>query len=621
MLTKIREKTQGVFAWIILILICVPFALWGIQNYLGGGTEKPIATVGDKHFYQPDLNRAYEQFAQSMAGLNIDEEVIKRQALDKLISDEVLWQYVQKQNLVVTDQAARDFIRSLEFLQTDGKFDKKKYKALLGSQRMSAAEFVIRIKKALAMEQMQKAIVDSGIATRADAERFFAIQNQTRDLTLIKIPLPTKISEPSEEDILAYYQQHINEFQTPEQVKIEYVELSLDQLAQQIDVTDEQLKAYYEVHKQAYSTPERRRISHILFKFNKDSAQDKDALERALKAKEQLASKDFATLAKELSDDKLTARNGGDLGLFNVGVMDKAFEEAATKLKLGEVSEPVKSAFGYHLITVTELKPATTKPFNSVKGELEKAYKRSQAEARFYELGELLAEVSYENPDNLDAAAEAVDSKIKQSDFFDKNKGTGIAEQAAIRSAAFSEDVLKGNNSEPIELGPDKLVVLRVVEHRPAQAKKLEEVKSVVIAELKNQKARQIVREKAGQIKEQLLKGRSIDEVAKEFALTVQSVKGLSRSDQKISRPVKQAVFKAAKPVSGKPTIIVTTDFDGAEVVVSLDKVNPGTLSETDKQKLKLAIRNIARAYGQLEFNAFISALKSKADISVHLNK
>ncbi len=615
MLTKIREKSQGVFAWVILLLICVPFALWGIQNYLGGSTEQPVVVVGDKELFERDINNAYAQYAQSLAGMNFDEALIKKQAVEKLINDEVLWQYVQQQGLVITNQTARNFIQSLEFLQTDGKFDKTKYKSLLATQRLTPAEFTARIKKALAMEQMQKAVMESSFATKSDAERFFAIQNQTRDIDYVKIPLSVNTPEIPEQELKAYYEQHQDQFQIPEQLKIEYVELNLAQLADQINVSDDELKSYYEEHKAQYITPERRRISHILFKFNKDPSQDKQALERALKAKAALKNKSFSALAAEVSDDKLTAEKGGDLGYFTVGVMDKAFEEAVKSLKEGEVSEPVKSAFGYHLIKVTKLDPEKVKSFDQMKADLAKNVKRERAESRFYELGELLAEVSYENPDNLQPVAEAVDTEIKTSNWFTQQQGQGISADEAVRSAAFSEEVLKGNNSEPIELGSDRVVVLRVLEHKPAQPKPFEMVKAEIAELLKQQAAMKAAESLAQEIKRVLLQGASLADIAKKHNLDVSHYEALDRANAKVSLAIKQAVFKAAKPVADKPTIIVTADVDGSPVVISLKKVTTGTLSEGDQLKIKLAMRNIGKAYGQTEFSAFLKALRERIDV------
>ncbi|AEG02608.1 SurA N-terminal domain-containing protein [Methylomonas methanica] len=617
MLLEIREKVQGVFASIILVLICVLFGLWGIQNYLGGGKETPEITVGDKEFFQRDVNQAYQQFAQNLAGMKFDEDTLKKQALQKLIRDEVLLQYAQEQKLIVTDDAARDFIQSLEYFQKDGKFDKTQYQALLGSQGMSSEEFVGRIKKALMMEQVQRAIVDSGFVTPAEVTAFYKIQNQKRDVEYIPVPLLVSNQAPSEEDITAYYQQHQDAYQTPEQVSIQYVELSLDALANDVDATEDQLKAYYDEQKAQFSTPERRKISHILFAFDKDAASEEQALQKALKAKQELATKDFATLAKELSDDKLSAKNGGDLGLFNVGVMEKAFEDAASQLKLDEVSEPVKSAFGYHLIKVTELVPGEVKSYEAVKPELAKAYKKSQAESKFGELGEKLSEVSYENPDSLDAAAALLGDSVKETPLFTRGSGEGVASDEKVRLAAFSEDVLKGMNSEPVEVGSDKLVVLRMKAHVPAANKELQDVKTEVIAALQKERARQQTAETANKLKDELSAGKSITEVAQAAKLSVKKLDGLARTSTDIEPLVNQAIFRAAKPQANQPSIVVIDEPNGGKIVASVNRVTEGEMTEADKAKQALIEKNMATAFGRAQFEAVLNQLQADADIRI----
>ncbi|MFA5018762.1 MAG: SurA N-terminal domain-containing protein, partial [Methylobacter sp.] len=569
MLTKIREKAQGAFAWGILIIICVPFALWGIQNYLDTGEEAPVASVGDKDFFQRDVNKAYEQYSQNLQGMTIDEQTLKAQALEKLIKDEVLLQYVHANGLVTTDDAAREFIQSLPYFQVDGKFDDKRYKTMLNLQKMSSGEFVNRIKNALIMEQFQRSIIDSSFATKYDVESFFKIQNQQRDVDYVTVAVQKLAEQPAEEEIAAYYQQHQDLYQTPEQVSVEYIELSLEDIAKTIAVTDDKLKAFYEEQKDQYTTPERRKISHILFAIN-DKVDEKTALEKALKAQKELANKDFAAVAAEVSDDKLTAKTGGDLGLFNAGVMEKSFEDAASALKLGEVSNPVKSAFGYHLIKVTELVPGEIKPFESVKNEVTKAYQKAQAENAFYEAGETLTEMSYENPDNLKTVADALGVTIKKSALFTKDKGDSIAADEKIRNAAFTEEVLQGNNSTPIELGTDRLVVLRMLEHKPAAARELNDVKKDIVAVLLSDKAKQQAIETAKKIKTRLQAGESIQTVAAENKLQVKTVAGLTRSKEDVPLPLSQAIFKAAKPVGGKPTVFIAELPAGEQVVVSL---------------------------------------------------
>ncbi len=620
MLTKIREKAQGAFAWGILIIICVPFALWGIQNYLDTGEEAPVASVGDKDFFQRDVNKAYEQYSQNLQGMTIDEQTLKAQALEKLIKDEVLLQYVHANGLVTTDDAAREFIQSLPYFQVDGKFDDKRYKTMLNLQKMSSGEFVNRIKNALIMEQFQRSIIDSSFATKYDVESFFKIQNQQRDVDYVTVAVQKLAEQPSEEEIAAYYQQHQDLYQTPEQVSVEYIELSLEDIAKTIAVTDDKLKAFYEEQKDQYTTPERRKISHILFAIN-DKVDEKTALEKALKAQKELANKDFAAVAAEVSDDKLTAKTGGDLGLFNAGVMEKSFEDAASALKLGEVSNPVKSAFGYHLIKVTELVPGEIKPFESVKNEVTKAYQKAQAENAFYEAGETLTEMSYENPDNLKTVADALGVTIKKSAVFTKDKGDSIAADEKIRNAAFTEEVLQGNNSTPIELGTDRLVVLRMLEHKPAAARELNDVKKDIVAVLLSDKAKQQAIETAKKIKTRLQAGESIQTVAAENKLQVKTVAGLTRSKEDVPLPLSQAIFKAAKPVGGKPTVFIAELPAGEQVVVSLSKVKDGVMTEDDKKQMELATKNIAKAFGQTEFNALINSLQAEADISVKAPK
>jgi len=616
MLTKIREKSQGTLAWVILTLICVPFALWGINNYLDTGGEAPVASVGDKDFYQKDVNKAYEQYSQNLQGMGIDEQTLKAQALQKLIKDEVLLQYVHAEGLVSTDNEARDFVKALPYFQVEGKFSDKQYKALLASQKISSTEFINRIKNALTMEQFQHSTVDSSFATPYDVEGFFKIQNQQRDVEMITVPVQTVVEQPTDEEVSAYYQQHQDAYQTPEQVSVDYVELVLEDLVKKVVVTDEKLKAFYDEQKDQYTTPERRKISHILIAIN-DKTTEKAALEKALKAKQDLVTKDFSAVAAEVSDDKLTAKKGGDLGLFNLGAMEKAFEDSASSLKLGEVSNPVKSAFGYHLIKVTELVPGNIRSFESAKDDVNKAYQKAQAENAFYEAGERLTELSYEHPDNLQTVSETLGLKVQKTALFTKDKGEGVAADEKIRNAAFSEEVLQGNNSAPIEQSGERLVVVRLLEHKTAAKKELAEVKPAIVAVILKDKAQRFAVEKAKQLKDSLEAGKAIDAVAAENKLAVKTEKALVRGKSKLPEALSEAIFKAAKPVGDKANIFVIGLPSGEQIVVSLSKVVPGVMSEEDKKQMDLAKKNIANALGQTEFNQVLNSLQTEADVEV----
>ncbi|MEI6269486.1 MAG: peptidyl-prolyl cis-trans isomerase, partial [Methylococcaceae bacterium] len=306
------------------------------------------------------------------------------------------------------------------------------------------------------------------------------------------------------------------------------------------------------------------------------------------------------------------------LGLFNVGVMEKAFEESASALKLGEVSNPVRSAFGYHLIKVTELVPGDIKSFDSVKHEVTLAYQKAQAENAFYEAGQKLTEMSYEHPDNLQTVADALNVSVQKSALFTKEKGEGIAADEKVRNAAFSEEVLQGNNSSPIELGADRLVVVRLLEHKVAAKRDLNQVKKDVVAVLSKEKAQLLTVQKAQQIKERLQAGESIQSVVSENKLEIKTEKGLARGKNKLPEQLSEAIFKAAKPVGGKPSVFITLLPSGEQVLVSLTKVTAGIMSEDDKKQMELAKKNIANAFGQTEFNQVLNSLQVEADVEIN---
>ncbi len=612
MLLKIREKSQGVFSWLILLMICVPFALWGIQNYLDVGEESPVATVGEKEFFQRDINRAYSQYSENFKGMNIDETQLKKLALEKLIRDEVLLQHVEDEGLAVTDKSVRDFVATLEYFQTDGKFDKERYQALLSQQKITSDEFVRRIKKAMIMEQFQRTIVESGFSTDYDVEQFFKIQNQTRSAHFVTVPLPVVGADVGDDEIQAYYQDNVESYRTESTVAIEYIELALDDLAKSIKPTSAQLEMFYQEQQDAFRTDERRKISHILL------SDENKALIQAAEIKERLKSSSFGTLAGEFSADKLSASKGGDLGLIVAGDMDPDFEKIAFGLAEGEVSDPVKTEFGYHIIKVTELTPGVVKPYEEVKKIVELGFKKVEAENIFYELGETLAEISFESPDTLDVAAESIGVAIQQTDNFTRSQGnTDISAEESVREKAFSEDVLAGNNSEVIELGSDRIVVLRVLNHSPSKARELSEVSGLIESRLKRDSAKQQSLEIANALKALVQSGKSLDLLAKEKGLSYVVADDLGRNNGDLPWEINRAIFVGAKPKSDQPTTMVVALESGEQAVVNLLSVTEGELAKADKKELGIARTNITKLLAEGDFDAVLSDLQADAVVNL----
>lgn len=621
MLQAIRERAQGIVAWVIIVLISVPFAFWGIQNYFDVGQEMPVAVVGDKEFFQRDANVAYQQYAQNPTLIaRFGEQELRRQSLAQLVNDEVVAQLSSDLGLRVSDHTVRDFNKSLPYFQTDGKFDKEKYKVVLASQGQSSQGFAEKIRKSLLLDQFRQGIMNSDFATPVEINSVLDLQNQEREIIYATVPLSKVDVVPDDEAIAAYHQEHQALFMNPERVSINYIELSADVLADDISVSEQELLDHYDSTKDAYSKEEKRRVSHILVSL--DPKADQETVDSAREKIEQIKSRllggeDFAILAKTLSDDTASATKGGDLGLIAPGFMEKNFEEAAFKLGKAELSDPVKTPFGYHLIKVTELELAETEPFETVKEKVSESFRLSKAENQFYELGETLAELSFENPDSLESAADAVNLEIKQSSLFTRSVGDGIAAQPKIREMAFSEDVIGGQNSEPVELRDDKIIVLRIREHQKATMKPIDSVRNEIKLALEQEAAKEKTKSLADEVYGKVQQGIALSEITKQYESLKLETKTVSRKRTEIPLAMQKAVFKAPKPDDGDSRTLLVELATGEQAIVQILAVKKPNLEKIE-EKAKQSIENvIARLSGQSLFAALVSKQRKEADVKV----
>ncbi|TAN47208.1 MAG: peptidylprolyl isomerase [Methylococcaceae bacterium] len=636
MLQSIRDRAHGIMAWVILIAIAVPFALWGIQNYLDVGKEKPVVTIGDKELFERDVNRIAEQDLSSLVGLGEqDEKAIRKQALERLIYETLLRDEVMRLRMGLGDDDLRAVIQSLPYFQTDGKFDKEKYKLSVSAKGMDSNAFAAQIRMAVAMDQYQHAIGRTGFATPHEIDQYLRLKNQKRTLEYLVVPVGKKAAEPTPPAVDAYYHAHEAQFQTPEQVAVQYVEISLDQVAQQVAASEEELKAYYEEQKAAYVTPERRKASHILIAVEHGAKDDvyAAALTKAKQAQARLTKEDFAVVAKAVSEDTLSANKGGDLGFVSHGQMDKNFEDALFQLKPGQVSEPVKTAFGYHLIKLTELVPGTTKRYEEVKDELRKNFQRNAAEKKFYELGEKLSQVSFEHSDSLDFAADAMGVKLQETGLFTREAGAGIADNAAVRSAAFSQDVLDGRNSEAVEISPEHVVVLRMKEHKAAALRPLDEVRAQIQDRLRHEAAEAAAKDQAQALYAKFEQGTALAELAQAEHLTVQKTKAFGRDDNEVPPEILMAAFRMARPAAGQsrreaelPRLLetgkrLTAMSNGDQLILHLLSVEDADPAGVDAKE-KSSLRDLlGRSKGQAELTALMQQLRADEEVRIEETK
>jgi peptidyl-prolyl cis-trans isomerase D len=626
MLQEIRERAQGWFAWAIVVLISIPFALWGIQEYMGFGQVPVIAKVNGQEITERDLDLALHR-QRPEPGEAVDPDVGQAQrrkaVLDGMIRESLLVQAAETMKMRAGDAAVVATIRSVPAFQRDGQFDMPVYQQMLRQQGMAEAAFEQQLRRLLVTDQLVEGIRGSAFVTEAELRDSLRLTEQQRDVgyfVLRRADFATAAA-PADDEIKAYYERHRDAFMTPERVQIEYLELDAARLAAAVNPTEEAIKGYFEEHRDEFVQRPQRKARHILLAADAATAGDKLA-EVEAKAKATLErlrkGEDFAVLAKELSDDPGSAAQGGDLGWFERGVMVKEFEDVAFSLPAGQVSEPVRSPFGLHLIEVTEVRESDQPSLDAVRDRVVQALQRAEAERLYYDQVERLSDLTYENAGSLDPAAEALGLKPQLTDWFGREGGLGVLASPKVVAAAFSEEVRgEGRNSDPIELGPEHTVVLRLRAHEPARLRPLEEIRAEVSAKLVEEKAAAAARARAAELVGRARAGEGLDALAKEAGSGYERVARLGRRGAGVSPAIAQAVFSLPRiPAGGAPAFAIVDLGNGDAAVAGLFGVeeSSSTVNEAQAQGLRTAL---AAQQGAVDLTRFQEALRGRAELEV----
>ncbi|HIE53866.1 MAG TPA: peptidylprolyl isomerase, partial [Chromatiaceae bacterium] len=415
--------------------------------------------------------------------------------------------------------------------------------------------------------------------------------------------------EPSDDELRSYYDQHKEQWLIPERVKVEYILIDPDVVGSSVEVDEEGLREYWRQHQDEFRPPEERKVRHILIAVAEGVDEETESAARARAEdiyKRLKAGEKFEQLARELSEDPGSNEQGGDLGWISPGVMPKAFEEVAYALKKGQISEPVRTPFGYHVLQVEEIKLGGEGSFESLREQIETAYRRQQAEQMLFDKAERLADLTYENPDTLSIAAEELGLEIRQSGWFDRNGGEGPLASAKVTGAAFSEDVLiEGHNSELIELDEDRVLVLRVVEHEAEQVPDFDKVAEQVATALRREKAAQLARKRGEEILASLGggTGTSLKQIADSEGWQYQPPTLLGRDATQAPGVVVKKAFGLPRPEAGKPSMagVAVGVADYAVLVVSA--VRDGDPENLDEEARKNEMTRMASRKGRAQFN------------------
>ena len=523
--------------------------------------------------------------------------------------------------MVVPNQAVRDYIASIPSFQMDGQFDPTTYRTVLSMQGKTPAMFESEVRASLEPGLIPEAITAGSIVTDADVDRYIDLRLQRRDVRYVAVPQPPVDTAPvTDAQIEAYYKQHQDEFITPEQVSLQYVEVNSSDAKPDAEPSEDELRKRYADEKQKFVQPEQRLVSHILVNVPKNAtpAQQKAALAQAEKIAAEATPADFAKLAQQDSDDLGSKRTGGDLGWLEKGVANAAFDDALFKMSKGEISKPVLSDEGYHIIWLRDVRSGQAKPFEEVRAQLAQELQSGSRDRAFNQLAGKLTDQTYQNPASLEPAAQQLHLPIKTTGLFSRAGGTGVAADPKVIKAAFGDDVLvQGNNSNLIELGSDHAVVVRVDKHLPAAAKPLAEVKDQVREKVLADRRSDAAKKQAEALLARLDKGESIDAVAGSVGAQVKSTQGVVRSQGSLPPELSQKAFLMPHPVQGKPQYAMVAMADGSFDLLALDKVQGADMSKIGAEERSFLRGQMAKAYGTEASYEFIEQLKAGTEITV----
>ena len=631
-LQSIRERLTGILAFAILGILIIPFALVGVTQYFTAADSNIVARINETEISTNDFNQSFSNYRRRMQSImgaaydpvQFDQLTVRRQHLDSMIDSELITQAAQSMGLAVDNDTLAKQIREIPAFQVDGQFNTDVYQSRLIAQGLSPKQFEREMRVQFVVSQLPQNITASSIATPAELKEFVALLDQSRTFSTAMVPAASHETLPefSEEEISAWYESHTEAYQSEEQVVIEYIELDAAFLPAGAPPEEDYLREQFEAQKVRFISPEQRHVAHILIEVAADA--DEAVKETARQAAEDLsrranAGEDFATLARENSQDLGSAGSGGDLGWVESGVMVKAFENAMYELSMtSPVSEPVQTGFGWHVIKLLEIRESTGMSFDEARMLLVGEYEEEQAARAFLEQADRLVDLIYEDPTTLESAAMVMDLPVRQAGPFGRAGGEGIAANPEVIAAAFSDLVLlQGSVSDPVNLDENRLAMIRLNEYLPVTLKPLDEVRSEIIASLSDKLARDNAEAQAAELLASLQRGESgFDALAAEAGLEYTHHEAIKRNSFVPDVTLVQEVFQLQVPAENETVQTVLPTSDGF-AVVELESVVDGELDVGALLAYQQYERVLANSSASQEAFALMRQLRATAEIKV----
>ena len=652
MLQKLREKTSGWIATVILGLLAIPFAFFGVDQYMSQRVETWAAKVeappswwsaapswwpasmlwrheeiGADQFrerYEQARQQARQQQGEAFDARAFESVDNKRQILDQLIDERVLKMASAGAGIVVSDALVRETIQGVEAFQVDGKFNPERYQLALASQfpARTPRQFEDLVREGLQQSLLPTRLGESAFATPGELDRLLKLLGEKRDVSYVVLPRPTPdTGAVSGTEIAKWYRDHPQRYRAPETVAIEYVEIDAASLPP-VATDEATLRQRYEREKARFAAAEQRLASHILVKVEEGASAtaQKAAEQKAARLAEQAKAPgaDFAALARANSDDTGSKAAGGDLGWVEKGVMVPAFEQALFAMQPNEIRGPVKTEFGWHVIQLRDSKAGQQVAFEQVRDELAREQVEADRERAFNELTGKLVDLVYKNPTALTPAAREVGLPVQTLGPFARGNATGIAANPALLRAAFSETLVQdGTVSDPIEIEPNHSVLIRVTEHHPERARPLAQVRDQVIAEIRADRAARAATAAADALLAKLRAGEPLQAVAAARQLVATDVPGVPRGAPMPDPAAAEAYFEVPAPAAGKTSPGKVVLPDGRILVFAVSKVLPGDPGQASPQERAMLQQQLAQVGGIDDARAYVAALRKRLRITV----
>lgn len=621
MLDKFRSYAQTKAAQVILALVLIPFALFGIDSYLNqAGNNLSIAKVDGYKIALPEYNRAIENVRNRMMseGKKLDPAMFdsfefKESVVDGLITKQLINNDIKKSQFKITDQQLSQYIIGMPDFQKDGKFSQELYDKVLQNNQLNPKKFEESIRNDLLIQQVRDGLQKLTFIPPNNLTETLKATSQQREVTVAEFKTKEYMAKAniSEKDMQAFYDQNKAKFLAPEQVKAEFVVFSLTSILPSITVSEDEVKAFYKTNADKYQNQQQREASHILIAASKNAAPAEKAKAKA-KAEDVLGQikknpKQFEELATKYSQDPESAKKGGDLGAFGRGMMVKPFDDAVFSMKVNEISGIVESDFGYHIIKLTKV-IGEGGGFDAIKPQIKAELIYQKAQDKYAALAEDFSNKVYEQSSSLDVVSKKFNLPIQKTDWISRNESDKFFKNEALMNALYSKESIKDRrNTEAIEVTPNNLISARVVDYQAQATKPFAEVKKSIEDYLKFEAAKKLV--------------------ATEGEAALKSVADASRKidwqatvlvDRKNTKGLSQAVTNHAykMPTDKLPSYSGFVDGNNGYVIVKVSKVAfPNDDNEENKKEFA---SSYTEALSSEYLSAYLKGLKAKSSVSVN---